>query len=260
MTQKDKDLKQLLDNEVSSRDTINELSYEKPDPLLVASKYKDEYMILLCGLFGYGKASLIVKFLDTLDFSLLNESEEKIDRELKGFYYRFQNENDIKMIFKTFRRMKQEKSLNEIFLEKYKIDNSILESLDYLIKTIYEYSNQYNSQGYKFLISSPMKRDKNNKIKEIGNAPYKRWFMYLRWMIRDDNLDLGLWNKVDKKDLIIPLDTHTFNVSKKIGLLKRKNYDLKSAIEITNKLKLFDENDPVKYDFAIYRIGQEKIL
>jgi uncharacterized protein (TIGR02757 family) len=54
--------------------------------------------------------------------------------------------------------------------------------------------------------------------------------MFLRWMVRDDNLDLGLWKGVDKKDLIIPLDTHTHNVSLKLGLIKRKTYDLQAAI------------------------------
>ena len=259
MTKKDKQLKELLDKEVLLRDNTNELSYERPDPLLVASRHDDEYAILLCALFGYGKASLIVKFLDSLDFSLLNESEELIEKELNGFYYRFQNEEDIKKIFKTFRRMKLEKSLNDIFLEVYKKEHNLLEALDNLINSIYKYSN-YTSQGFKFFISSPFKRDKYKCIKEIGNAPYKRWNMFLRWMVRDDNLDLGIWKGINKKDLILPLDTHTFNVSKNIGLLKRKNYDLKSAIEITNKLKTFDKNDPVKYDFALYRIGQEKII
>ena len=83
--------------------------------------------------------------------------------------------------------------------------------------------------------------------------------MFLRWMVRDDNIDMGLWSDIKKTDLIIPLDTHTFNVSKKLGLLERKTYDLEAAIELTKTLKTFDENDPLKYDFALYRIGQEKI-
>ena len=259
MTKKDKELKELLEIEVKSRNNDCELSYEKPDPLLVASRYSDEYIILLCALFAYGKASLIVKFLDTLDFSLLDDSEEKIERELENFYYRFQNSVDIKMIFKTFRRMKQEDSLNNIFVMAYKKENSVLDGLDAVINQIHEVSN-YKSQGFTFLVSKPFKRDKENNIKEIGNAPYKRWNMFLRWMVRKDELDLGLWNGVDKKDLVLPLDTHTFKVSQKMGILKRKTYDLKSAIEITDKLKQFDKQDPIKYDFALYRIGQEKVL
>jgi uncharacterized protein (TIGR02757 family) len=71
---------------------------------------------------------------------------------------------------------------------------------------------------------------------------------------------MGLWKNIDKKDLIIPLDTHTFKISQKLGLLTRKTYDLKSAILITDKLKEFDIDDPIKYDFALYRIGQEGII
>jgi len=58
----------------------------------------------------------------------------------------------------------------------------------------------------------------------------------------------------------MPLDTHTFNVSRRLGLLKRKTYDLQSVVELTDTLRTFDAEDPVKYDFALYRIGQEKIL
>ncbi|RXJ88983.1 TIGR02757 family protein [Arcobacter sp. CECT 8983] len=252
-------IKEILDKEVCSRNNNCELSYERPDPLLVASRYQDEYIILLCALFGYGKASLIVKFLDSLNFDLLNEKEEVIEKELDKFYYRFQNNEDVKTIFKTFRRMKQEDSLKNIFLETYKKDNDILESLDSLILRIHKVAN-YTSQGMTFLVSSPLKRKSQGDIKHIGNAPYKRWMMYLRWMVRSDNLDLGLWKEVDKKDLILPLDTHTFKVSQKLGLLDRKTYDLKSAILITEKLREFDIIDPIKYDFALYRIGQEKII
>lgn len=259
MTKKDKEIKQLLDIEVENRNKNDEISYDKPDPLMVARRYDDEFIILLCALFAYGNAKLIVKFLDSLDFSLLEKSDEIIDKELDKFYYRFQNAQDIKMIFKTFKRMKNEDSLNNIFVNAYKKENSILEGIDTLIQKIHNISN-YNSQGFTFLVSSPFKRDKIGLIKENGNAPYKRWNMYLRWMVRDDNLDLGLWKNIDKKDLILPLDTHTFKVSQKLGLLDRKNYDLKSALMITNKLKEFDKFDPIKYDFSLYRIGQEKIM
>ena len=75
-----------------------------------------------------------------------------------------------------------------------------------------------------------------------------------------DELDMGLWSKIDKKDLLMPLDTHTFKMSQKLGLLKRKSYDMKAVFELTDRFRQWDKNDPVKYDFALYRIGQEKLL
>ena len=84
--------------------------------------------------------------------------------------------------------------------------------------------------------------------------------MYLRWMVRKDAIDFGLWQGVNPADLIIPLDTHTFHVARSLGLLRRKQYDLQAALELTEKLKSFDPRDPVRYDFALYRIGQERLL
>ncbi|WP_428023931.1 TIGR02757 family protein [Arcobacter sp.] len=259
MNKKELELKNLLDMEVNSRNNECELTQERPDPLFIAKRYNDEYISLICALFAYGKASLIIKFLDSLDFSLLDEDEKLIRKTLKNIYYRFQNSKDIQEFFIALSRLKKQTTLNELFLEKYLVNNDICEGIDYLINKIND-ENPYTSQGYKFLLGSNFKRDKENKIKLIGNAAYKRWFMYLRWMVRKDNLDMGLWKGVRSEDLLMPLDTHTFNVSNKLGLIQRKNCDLYASYLLTTKLKEFDKNDPIKYDFALYRIGQEKIL
>lgn len=225
---------------------------------MVAKEQTCHYAMLLCALFAYGNAKQIVKFLNSLDFSLLDKNEDEIENSLKNHYYRFQNSTDVTMVFKTFKRLKAKISLEELFYEGYKKDNSILEAIDFVIKAIKKEAN-YGSQGFDFLISHPMKRDKYGSIK-LTNAPYKRYNMFLRWMIRSDKLDMGLWGKIPKNELILPLDTHTFKVSQKLGLLKNKTYNLKSAIEITQKLKEFDKDDPIKYDFAIYRLGQERVV
>ena len=251
--------KQLLDQEVLKRNTTIELTFDKPDPLIIAKQYNDEYVALICALFAYGNAKQIVKFLNSFDFNLLDKSEEIIKKKLKGYYYRFQKEDDVSAIFIALKRLKSQDSLENIFRKGYDKNHNVLEGIDKIIEAI-EKAYEYSSQGYKFLIGSRLKRDKLNNIKYIGNAPYKRYNMFLRWMIREDNLDLGLWKNVDKKDLILPLDTHTFKVGQKLGLLGRKTYDLKSAILITEKLKEFDYLDPIKYDFAIYRLGQEGII
>jgi uncharacterized protein (TIGR02757 family) len=243
-------MKNLLEKESKKRDSLKELSYDKPDPLMVALRYKDEYISLICALFAYGNAKQIVKFLDSLDFSLLDRSDEVIKKGLKGKYYRFQTEIDVAEFFIMIKRLKDMGRIENIFYKGYKKENSVIDGLNSLINTILNISN-HDSHGYNFLVGTPP------TIK--SKSTYKRYNMYLRWMVRSDNLDMGLWKRVDKKDLLIPLDTHTFKVSQKLGLLKRKSYDLKAVLELTENLKKFYKSDPVKYDFAIYRIGQERL-
>jgi len=238
---------ELLKEEAKKRDSEDELSYEKPDPLMIAKKYSDEYISLICALFAYGNAKQIVKFLDSLDFSLLDNSQDIIEK----YYYRFQSNQDVIEFLNTMRLLKKKTSIETRFNEGYKIRQNVMDGLESIISYMYEV-NPYRSRGYEFLIG---------KIPTAKNSsPYKRWHMYLRWMVRHDNLDMGLWNCVDKKDLLVPLDTHTFKVGKKLGLIERKSYDFKAVLELTESFRKIDFNDPVKYDFALYRIGQEKKL
>ena len=245
-------IKNRLDQEVKERNSHGELSYEKPDPLLIASRHRDETISLVCALFAYGNAKAIVKFLDSLEFALLEASDEVIEKELASHYYRFQKSEDIVALFIALKRLKEIDSIESIFYDGYKKENNILDGLWGFISTLKEVY-PYESRGYKFLTGSVPK-----KINQAGT--YKRYLMYLRWMVRDDELDMGLWSKIDKKDLLMPLDTHTFQVSQKLGLLERKTYDMRAVLELTDKLKTFDESDPIKYDFALYRLGQEGIV
>ncbi len=244
-------IKRVLEKEVCKRNSKNELILKRPDPLMVATKYKDEYIALICALFAYGNANQIVRFLYSLDFTLLGKNNDIIKKRLQNHCYRFQKAEDIIQFFITLKILKKQYILEDIFYQGYKIKQDITDGLKEIITLIYD-TNIYRSGGYEFLIGKIPKK----KI----SSPYKRWNMYLRWMVRKDNIDLGLWKKIDKKDLLIPLDTHTFKVSHKMGLLKRKTYDFKAVIELTNLLKEFDGSDPVKYDFALYRMGQEKLF
>ncbi len=247
-----KDIKTLLDKEVQKRNTTTELSYDKPDPLFIASRYQDESIALICALFAYGNAGLIVKFLESLDFSLLDESEENIKATLTKHYYRFQKPEDVIAVFIALKRLKDIDSIENLFYEGYKKEHNILDGLWHFIDTVRS-MYPHMTQGYNFLIGSVPK-----KVNSAGT--YKRYMMYLRWMVRKDELDMGLWIKIDKKDLLMPLDTHTFKMSQKLGLLKRKSYDMKAVLELTDRFRQWDKNDPVKYDFALYRLGQEKLL
>jgi uncharacterized protein (TIGR02757 family) len=84
--------------------------------------------------------------------------------------------------------------------------------------------------------------------------------MFLRWMVRkDDNgVDFGIWNRIKPADLICPLDLHVDRVSRKLNLINRKQTDWQTAVELTERLREFDPNDPVKYDFALFGLGIEE--
>lgn len=245
-----KKIQAYLDAEVESRNCVEELSLERPDPLMVARESMDQHHALTCALFAYGSAKAIVSFLSSLDHGLCDMDEETLRQRVEGKYYRFQNSEDIVQWFRTLQMLKKAGGAETVFMQGY--PKGLLDGVNTLITTLYEL-NSYRSKGYEFLIGKP--------ITSVAKASaMKRWMMYLRWMVRHNELDMGLWRDVKPSDLIMPLDTHTFNVSRSLGLLERSVCDMRAAIELTQTLKKFDPNDPLKYDFALYRIGQEKLL
>jgi uncharacterized protein (TIGR02757 family) len=100
------------------------------------------------------------------------------------------------------------------------------------------------SRGFQFLLASP-----------ANGSVCKRLNMFLRWMVRSDDVDPGLWKSIDKTKLIVPVDVHMARLCKILGLYKRKTVTLKAAIEITESFRKIEPADPVKYDFALSRIG-----
>lgn len=242
------DLKELLDYHAELKNCDENL-FAKPDPLQVARRYNDPLIALICALFSYGNAANIVKFLNSLDFSLLNLSEETIRKTLTTHKYRFQSLRDVAEIFVTFRRLKESFSIEEAVLEGFSKEGKMVDGIATLIEKI-EQLNSYSSDGYSFFFGKSF--DKKPK------SPYKRYNMYLRWMVRSSDIDMGLFKKLDKKDLLIPLDVHTHKTSLALGLMSRKTYDFDAVLELTNALRSYDMADPIRYDFALYRLGQSK--
>ncbi|MBZ7986919.1 TIGR02757 family protein [Campylobacter canadensis] len=242
-------MKELLDKLANEKNSFYALN-EHPDPLQVAKKYQNDknfYIIaLLCALFAYGNARAIVKFLNSFDFSLL----DKNDLANVDYVYRFQNKEDIKQILLTMQNFKNKHCLKEFcensYKKNYKKENVLLYVIFDLIKEIYSL-NDYNSNGYSFYFS-----------KINNSSAYKRYCMFFRWMVRKDELDFGCFNQISTKDLLIPLDTHTHKMGLKLQLIKSKQANQKAMLEFSKKLKEFDKNDPIKYDFALYRISQLK--
>jgi len=237
-------VKNILDTLIQNN--IYEVNEKKPDPVMIAHREKNEYAALTAALFAYGNVKAIIKFLEKIDYTFQNITYDET------LYYRFQSSRDIFEFLKTMEIMKKEYPLYELFMQGFKKEENVIDGIKTVIEKIYSL-NPYRSKGYEFLIG------KIPPAKTKGVSPYKRWNMFLRWMVRDKYPDMGLWKNIPKNRLIIPLDTHTHKTSLKLGLLKRKTYDLQAAVELTEKLITFDRQDPLKYDFALYRIGQMNI-
>ncbi len=230
------------------------------------------YIALVCALFAYGNVGAILRFLDSLDFSLLDSREGILASDFP--YYRFQKSTEVKLFFLTLCEMKEQKKL-ESLLEKRDKSAPIYCFINDCMKTIWQVASKWANKldyalpphnqsdlgknhfnGFAFLVGTPL----SNSAK-LPSSPLKRWNMFLRWLVRSDNIDLGLWGGfIKKSELLLPLDTHTFSVCRALGLLERKSYDFKAVLEVSQNLALFDENDPIKYDFALYRLGQKGVI
>jgi uncharacterized protein (TIGR02757 family) len=164
---------------------------------------------------------------------------------INGFVYRFNTNDDFFDLLNSISRVIREYgSLKNLFLEKYnKYDVNIIPALTNFSDRLRKYGGKSKTFGY--LIPD---------VKD-GSA-CKRLNLFLRWMVRKDNVDYGLWGmEVDKSKLLMPVDIHVYRQSQKLNLVKRKTCDLKYAVELTEKLKKYDAKDPVKYDFALCHLG-----
>lgn len=236
-----------------------------PDPLEFPHFFSVEADIELMGfiasVFAYGNVKQINNSLKSiskivepspLEFILkLNKNEAR--KKLKGIKHRFYSAEDILNLFYLLKILvKKHGSLKNLFLRNYsEKDSSIKNPLSEFSKEfLYQYEQKAGSPttGIKFMFPLPEK-----------NSACKRMNLFLRWMVRKDELDFGLWDEIHPNKLIIPVDTHVARICKELKLTTLKNVSWKMAEQITNNLKKFDSLDPVKYDFAICHIGIRKI-
>ena len=240
-------LKQQLDALVLKYETKD---FIKDDPIQFPHRFKNKKDIELTGfiasMFAFGNRKVFIRKLEELFTLFQNEPVNFIEnferKSLKGFNYRFAKEKDIEEIFLVLKKLYSSSStLEELF--KYGYESKDFQQMQKVI-TDYFYSNMENTFGAKYLIPDA---NKNGAMKRIN--------MFLRWMVRDGEVDLGVWKFIDKSELLIPLDTHVARISREMNLLKRNSNDFKAVKELTNELKIFDKNDPVKYDFAMFGYG-----
>jgi len=132
--------------------------------------------------------------------------------------------------------------LQQVFVTGYQKEESVKSALQYFHSVFFEI---------------PGERTRKHVANIEKGASGKRLNMFLRWLIRNDKhgVDFGLWDGIPPSALLLPLDVHTGNVARKLGLLNRKQDNWKAVEEVTTELRKFDSDDPVKYDFALFGLG-----
>ncbi len=236
-----------------------------PDPLIFPKRYKTESDIeisaFISSIFAYGNVKQIINSLEKVHAVIgknptqfFNDFDpSKHEKFFKEFKHRFYSGSDVKTLFLIVQSiLKNYKSIKHLFLlyhfdDEMNMKNSLSSFSTNLLELGVRVSEITN--GVKFMFPNPAK----------GSA-CKRMNLFLRWMVREDELDFGLWKKAIKRnELVIPVDTHIARISKELGLTKKNNVSWQMAEEITENLRVYDPIDPVKYDFAICHIGIRKL-
>jgi uncharacterized protein (TIGR02757 family) len=169
-------------------------------------------------------------------------SRLSLEKEFSSFKHRFTtNEEIVDFLIAIQKVIKVNGSLHKCFLKYYDHDDSdVIRSLELFVHEIKAHlSIRENS-----LLPCPEKR-----------SACKRLHLFLRWMVRKDAVDPGGWDEISPSKLIVPLDVHMHRICRFLGITSRKQADIRTALEITEGFRAFAPADPIKYDFALTRIG-----
>lgn len=239
-------------------------SYLSSDPLEFPHRYRSpldrEVVGLIASSLAYGNVKTIRRSVervleplgDSPALRVARTDAKDLLRDLRGFRHRWTGARDVACLLALASRMIQEQGSIGAFFEDGYSEGDMEGSLRRFSERALalDHGGLYRSRsipegaGVRFFFPSPL----------TGAA--KRLNMYLRWMARpDDGVDLGLWNAVRTRDLVIPLDTHIFRIGRHFGWTGRRTPGFRAAFDITRSLARFDPDDPVKYDFALSRLG-----
>ena len=248
---KKSDIKEFLDEKVKQ---YNNKKFIELDPIQIPHMFKKKEDVEISGFLtstiSWGNRKSIInnskKMMDLLEndpYNFVLNHKQKDLKFLSKYVHRTFNGSDLIQFIKSLKNIyKKYNGMESIFAKNIK-DDSMHNSIHFFKKKFFEV---LYSERTKKHVSDPYQ----------GSAS-KRINMFLRWMVRDDNngVDFGLWKSIDKCFLSCPLDVHSGNIARKLGMLKRMQNDHKAVVELDTFLRDLDKNDPVKYDFALFGIG-----
>lgn len=251
------ELKAYLDQK---EEEYNQPMFIKNDPISIPHQFSLKQDIEIAGfltaIVSWGNRTAILKSAQNMmdlmennpwDF-VLNFNEQDLEKIRDKAIHRTFNGGDFIFFLQSLQRIyRTHQSLEDLFLLKPGESN------------FYHAIERFRT---KFLEENPQHRSKKHLSSPYKNASAKRFIMFLRWMVRQDQhgVDFGLWQHISPKFLSIPLDVHTGNVARTLGMISRKQNDWKTVEQLDRVVRLFDSEDPAKYDFALFGIGVYKDL
>ncbi len=254
MTPKNQDLKKFLDEKVEE---YNRPEFIKNDPVCIPhlfSKKQDiEIAALFAAVFAWGNRTTIInkskelmQLMDNApyDFCLLHDDSDL--KKLMQFKHRTFNTSDL-LYFIEFLKFhySEHDSLETAFAKNMNENDGTIENA------------LTGFHNYFFSLDDVPERTKKHIATPYKKSTCKRLNMFLRWMVRRDDLgvDFGIWQKIKPSQLVCPIDVHVARVANRFNLLSRKQIDWQTALELTDYLRSLDAKDPVKYDFALFGLG-----
>ncbi|WP_111682677.1 TIGR02757 family protein [Winogradskyella tangerina] len=251
MKLKKAELKAFLDEKVIQ---YNNLKFIESDPIQIPHQFSKKEDIEIAGFLtatiAWGNRKSIInnahrmmELLDHSPFEFISQHESADLERLQNFVHRTFNGDDFVQFIKSLKHIYANHEGLEAIFNKHAEKTSLQQSIHEFKKIFFEIPHLERTKKH---VSDPLK-----------NSAAKRINMYLRWMVRQDQVgvDFGIWKSLSPSQLSCPLDVHSGNVARKLGLLKRKQNDAKALAELDKNLRRLDPADPVKYDFALFGLG-----
>lgn len=245
------ELKEFLDKKVEQ---YNHPKFIESDPIQIPHQFSNKEDIEIAGFLtasiAWGNRKSIInnakRLMDLLDNTpydfVINHQETDLEK-LQSFVHRTFNSDDSVQFIKSLKHIYLNHNGLESVFAKHAETDSMQNAISKFKTTFFEMEHLHRTQKH---ISDPLK-----------NSAAKRINMFLRWMVRNDKtgVDFGIWKNISPSQLSCPLDVHSGNVARKLGLLNRKQNDAKALSELDSELRKLDSNDPIKYDFALFGLG-----
>ena len=245
------ELREALERSV---DKYNRISFIEEDPISIPhsfTKKEDiEIAAFLTATISWGNrksilvsSNRLMEYMDQTPFDFVLNAQPKDFKNWKRSIHRTFMKEDVEFFIKSLRRMYvEEGGMEGVFTEGFSIGNS--------------------KAGIDFFRNKFIGVEAHRALKHLAsperNSTAKRINMFLRWMVRNDTrgVDFGIWKGISPSQLSIPLDVHSGRTARMCGLLSRTQSDWKAVEELDRSLRLYDSNDPVKYDFALFGLSE----